>query len=349
MLVTVILLSITCGIAKSSGFHPVAPNGAAPVVTAASSQYFERTFNRLVAAPLIPVAPTLPVAPTVPVAPAPAPIIPVLSLPPARPVVVDAKNTPVTVTPTIASPPQNANLDPNVAIAVATAHAAAPVATILLPPYPFGLPPSFGFIPQSSQTPSQPPENPTLNRESTTRKTTTTKITTTEREEEATTALPSNIDNSFAQALPSNQNVNFKQYLAPSPVPRPSPVYRPQDVKTNVEVVPVPLAYIAPPPLSSHHHHHHQHHHHHHPHQAFKAVPHIHTFIPKTRIIIRPATSSLRIRPVTIPASFTTYGLPRSNKKVVKRFPQNNKSISRITEPTTFRPLSLPFNEPPRL
>lgn len=336
---------MTCSIVKSSGFHPIAPAGTAPVVTAASSQYFERTFNRLVAAPL---QPFVPVAPALPVAPAPAPVIPVLPLPPPRPVIVDAKSTPVGVTPTNPSPPPNAQ-DPNIAIAVATAHAAAPVATILLPPYPFGLPPSFGFIPQSHQAPSQPTENPTLDGESTTRRTTTPQVTTTEREQEATTAVPSNIDNSFAQALPSNQDINFKQYLTPSPVSRPASVYGPQNVKTNVEVVPVPLAYIAPPPLSLHHHHHHQHHHHHHQHQhqALKAVPHIHTFIPKTRFIIRPVISPIRIRTVTIPAGFATYGPPKSGKKFVKRFPQNIKYKSNA-ELTTFRTLNLPYNKLPR-
>nr|XP_026486784.1 calphotin-like [Vanessa tameamea] len=340
----VILLSITCGIVKSSGFHPVGPAGAAPIVTAASSQYFERTFNRLVAAPVQPFIPVAP-APPIPVAPAPQPIIPVLPLPPARPVVVDAPRTTPVGNPTNALPSQSAPSDPNVAIAVATAHAAAPVATILLPPYPFGLPPSFGFIPQSPQAPPQPTDNPKINRESTTRRTTSTQVTTTERVQEATTPVSSNIDNSFAQALPSNQNVNFKQYLAPAPAPNP----RPQKVKTNVEVVPVPLAYIAPPPLDLHHHHHHQHHHHHHQHQALKVVPHIHTFIPKTRIIVRPATSLLRVRTVTIPAGFAKYGPPEMVKKVVKRYPQNIKSRSRDTEPTTFRPVNFPFTKPPRI
>ncbi|XP_046968473.1 vegetative cell wall protein gp1-like [Vanessa cardui] len=354
MLVTVILLSITCGIVKSSGFHPVAPAGTAPVVTAASSQYFERTFNRLVAAPVQPFIPVAP-APPIPVAPAPQPIIPVLPLPPARPVIVDASRTTPAGNPTNQLPPQSAPSDPNVAIAVATAHAAAPVATILLPPYPFGLPPSFGFIPQSPQAPPQPTDNPKVNRESTTRRTTSTQVTTTESVQEATTPVPSNIDNSFAQALPSDQNVNFKQYLAPAPAQRPAPrpapvpIPRPQKVKTNVEVVPVPLAYIAPPPLDLHHHHHHQHHHHHHQHQALKVVPHIHTFIPKTRIIIRPVTSPLRIRTVTTPAGFATYGPPRLVKRVVKRYPQNIKSRSRDTEPTTFRPVNLPFTKPPRV
>ncbi|XP_050352087.1 uncharacterized protein LOC126774559 [Nymphalis io] len=348
MLVTVILLSITCGIVKSSGFHPVAPAGGAPVVTAASSQYFERTFNRLFAAPLQPFIPVAP-APAIPVAPAPQPIIPVLPLPPARPVIVDASRNTPSINPTNPPPSQSAPLDPNVAIAVATAHAAAPVATILLPPYPFGLPPSFGFIPQSPQAPTQPSDNSKINRESTTTRTTSTQVTTTEREKEATTPVPSNIDNSFAQALPSNQNVNFKQYLAPAPASRPLTNLRPQKVKTNVEVVPVPLAYIAPPPLDLHHHHHHQHHHHHHQNQALKVVPHIHTFIPKTRIIIRPVTSPLRVRTVTIPTGFATYGPPKLVKKVVKRYPQNIRSRSRDTEPTTFRPLNVPLTKPPRV
>lgn len=316
----VILLSLTCGYVRGSGFHPVAVPGTAPVVTAASSQYFERTFNRLVAAPLNPV---IPVAPAFPVIPAPPVVqnIPVVSPPP---VVVDAKRTTIIpVTPTIQ--PQSFDVNPNIAIAIATAHAA-PVATILLPPYPFGLPPTFGFVPQTQQPLPTTSENSNNNRESTTSRTTIQLKTTTEREaQDSPTPLPSNIDNSFAQALPSNQNVNFRQYLAPSAPTRPQPlpaVSRPQKVKTNVEVVPVPLAYIAPPPLSAllHHHHHQHHHHHHHQHQALKVFPHIHRFIPKTRIFIRPVTS-YRIKTIKTPAGFTKYG-PPNVKKIVKRYPQ---------------------------
>lgn len=319
----VIFLSLTCGYVRSSGFHPVAVPGTAPIVTAASSQYFERTFNRLVAAPLNPV---VPVAPVFPVLPAP-PVVQHIPAVPPPPVVVDAKRTTsIPVTPTLQ--PQGSAVDPNVAIAIATAHAAAPVATILLPPYPFGLPPTFGFVPQTQQPEPTTSENSNNNRESTTSRTTVQIKTTTEREpQDLSTSLPSNIDNSFAQALPSNQNVNFKQYLAPPLPTRPQPlppVSRPQKFKTNVEVVPVPLAYIAPPPLSAlHHHHHHQHHHHHHhQHQALKLVPHIHKLVPKTRIIVRPVTSH-RIRVIKTPVGFTKYG-PPNGKKLVKRYPKKN-------------------------
>ncbi|CAH0729707.1 unnamed protein product, partial [Brenthis ino] len=347
MLATVILLSISCGYVQGSVIHPVAVPGTAPVVTAASSQYFERTFNRLVPAPANPV---IPVAPAFPVLPAP-PILPSIPIAPASPVVIDAKTTTsLPVSPT-AVQPQSSAVDPNVAIAIATAHAAAPVATILLPPYPFGFPPTFGFIPQTQQPLPSTSENPINNRETTTRRTTTVQLRTTEREQEATTPVPSNIDNSFAQPLPSNQNVNFRQYLAPpAPESLPPPTSRPQKVKTNVEVVPVPLAYIAPPPLDSYHHHHQHHHHHHHHHQALKVVPHIHTFIPKTKIIIRPATSSYRVRTVKVPVGFATYGPPKLVKKIVKRYPQNIvASRSRDIESTTFHSINRPFTKPPRV
>ncbi|XP_023936768.1 uncharacterized protein LOC112044977 [Bicyclus anynana] len=482
MIVTVILLLTTCGIVQSSETHAVAPAGVAPVVTAASSQYFERTFNRLVAVP--PLQPVLPLAPA-PVAPAavapvaPPSILSVLPIAPARPpVVVDATRT--TAEPPPLPPPSNP-LDPNIAIAIATAQAA-PVATILLPPYPFGFPPSFGLLPQ-------PPQAPSDTRESTTSKTTTTiQATTTQKEEDPTTPVPSNIDNAFAQA-PSNQDVNFRQYLAPqlpgqgiatqqpalrpqqipdpnqqfpgpnqqypgsnqqypgpnqqfpgpnpqfpgpnqqypgpnqqfpgpnqqfpgpnqqfpgpnqqfpgpnqqvpgpnqhfpdpnqqlpgprpqqfpgtnsrpNPIPLPNPQQfplpnswpqsipqhlplpdaRPIKFKTNVEVVPVPLAYIAPP--SPHQHHHHNHHHHHH-HQSLKVIPHVHTFVPKTsKIIIRPVTA-LRIRTLRTPVPFATYGPPKLVKRLALNYPR--KIRSRDTELTTFKPINRQFTKPQRL
>ncbi|CAG4950337.1 unnamed protein product [Colias eurytheme] len=327
--IKVLLFSLACELVHSSGIHeqqPVATLGAAPVVTAASSQYFQRTFNRLVAVP--PVLEPAPVAPVFPVAPQP-------------PVFVEATRT--TVLPAApTSPPRQEPVNPNVAIAVATAHAAAPVATILLPPYPFGLP-AFGFIPPADNFPT---DNP--NRESTTQRPST-KTATTQREQEATTAVPSNIDNSFVQALPSNENVNFRQYLAP-PLPQqvPQPAQRPQKLKTTVEVVPVPLTYIAPPPLGLHHHHHHQHHHHHHS-LALKAVPHVHTFIPKTRIIIRPVSAPLRVRTIRVPAALVAYRAPQRARNAPRRIMQNQRSNSRDIEPTTFRPVNRPLNKPPRL
>ncbi|XP_045766239.1 vegetative cell wall protein gp1-like [Maniola jurtina] len=446
MLVTVILLLITCGIVQSSEIHPVAPAGAAPIVTASSSQYFERTFNRLIATPpvLEPVLPVAP-APVVPVFPAaqPRPFLSVLPIAPAPPVVVEAtRTTSVPANPT--NPQQSAPVEPNIAIAIATAHAAAPVATILLPPYPFGFPPSFGVLPQAPQAPSDP-----NTRESTTLKTTTTvQATSTQREEDATTPLPSNTDNNFALA-PSNQNVNFRQYLAPQlpaqgsgpqqlpaprpqqfpgpnvrpqqfpetdprpqqypepnprpqqcpgltprpqqfsgsnlrpqqfpgsnprpqqfpgsnprpqqfpvqtsrpqqlPIPNPWPQHVPQHLpqpdsrpikfKTNVEVVPVPLAYIAPPSPHQHHHHHHQ---------SLKAVPYIHKYIPKTSkiIIIRPVSAS-RIRTVRVPAGFATYGPPKLVKRAALKRSQNIRFTPR-DEQTTFGPINRPFTRPPRL
>nr|XP_021181633.2 calcium-binding protein P-like [Helicoverpa armigera] len=209
MIRTVLLLSSICGLVTSSGVHgdglahlaPVAigpaPAAGAPVVTAASSQYFQRTFNRLV----VPQA----VAPV-----APPPLQPVFTVAPAPPVFVEpTREVPVAVNP---PPTQPAPVHPNVAIAVATAHAAAPVATILLPPYPFGFPPNFGLIPQE-QPINVPDEN---NKEPTTQSTTQAEVTT--QEPEQTTPIPSSSDDNFVQqALPSNEDVNFNQYGPPLP------------------------------------------------------------------------------------------------------------------------------------
>ncbi|XP_013172716.1 PREDICTED: extensin-like [Papilio xuthus] len=388
MLVTVIVLSAVCGLVQSSGVSLAGPAPPAPVVTAASSQYFERTFNRLVAAqpaiqPVFPVAPPpqvipvarapqfIPVAPAHPVVPvAPAPVIPVAPVPNVfrvapvpgvfplqvpRPVFVQpaTKDKPEPVAPT--NPPQNAPTDPNVAIAIATANAAAPVATFLLPPYPFGPPPSFGFIPSS---PTFVPEEDREN-ESTTETKSQTEATTTEKENETTTPVPTNIDNNFVQALPSNNNVNFREYLPPPfqllltpdapqrqpqlpPVSRPTqlqprPTYlpalsrphtgRPQKVKTSVEVVPVPLTYIAPPPLKKHH-----------PVKLVKVTKHIHTFIPAGKIIIRPI--SHRVHPVGNAVYAKAYVTPISGKKLAfYRKTISKRSKTRDIEPTTLRPL----------
>lgn len=304
-----VVLAAVCSIGHSSGVGVHEAVAPAPVVTAASSQYFERTFNRLVAAQ-----------------PVFEPVIPVAQTPP---VVVEpvTKNVPVPVHPTQSLPP------PNVAIAVATAHAAAPVATILLPPYPFGLPPSIGFIPAPPiNVPDE--ERP---RESTTKPST--KATT--REPEPTTPLPSpsNTDNSFAQPLPSNQHNNFNQYYAP---PVQLPVTKPQKLKTSVEVVPVPLQYIAPPPMLHHHHHHHHH--------GVKPVKIVHAFVPRAKIIIRPVSSPLRIRRVRIPVRLVAYR-PVNARNGARRFPQNVRlrTNAREAEPTTFRPLNRPITKPPRI
>ncbi|KAL0822593.1 hypothetical protein ABMA28_004631 [Loxostege sticticalis] len=310
MIRTIITLSAVCGIVHSSVEHgqvvPVFPSGQPlppPVVAATSSQYFERTFNRLVAPPLIPVAP----AP------------PVISVAPAPPVF--AQPTPNAAVPVFPAPTPNEPVQPNIAIAVATAHAAAPVATILLPPYPFGPPPTIGFIPPS----------PPINVPDESRKESTTQVETkATRQPEATTPLPASSDNNFVQALPSNENINFRQFYGP-PQPQSPPRQKPQKLKTTVEVVPVPLTYIAPPPLKL---------------QAIKTVKHIHTFVPlKTKVIIRPAHSH-RIKIVRRPVRLV-HRAPLTDR--IGSAPNARRPISREIEPTTFRPSVRPATKPPRV
>lgn len=275
-------------------------------VLAASSQYFERTFNRLVVPPQL--EPVIPVAPPPPVLvqPTPSAAVPVLPI----------------------EPTVNAPIQPNVAIAIATAHAAAPVATILLPPYPFGPPPTIGFIP-----PNPPINVPDEDRKESTTQLTTKEVKTTPREPESTTPLPSNSDNNFVQALPSNQNVNFKQYYAP-PLPLEPPKPKPQKLKTSVEIVPVPLQYISPPPLVQH--------------APIKAIKHVHTYVP-TKIIIRPI-SSHRIRTVRRPVRLVKYRIPLTARIGSPGAPQNvRRPIVRDIEPTTLRPFIRPTTRPPRV
>lgn len=337
------MLLILCGLSNGSGighlasFGAVAPVvqvtqvGPSPVVTAQSSQYFERTFNRLIVPP--PVFEAVPV-PQVSVQVVPAPsVIRVASAPPVihvaelPPVAVEPVTKTVTAPPV--PPPQNVPVEPNVAIAVATAHAVAPVATILLPPYPFVPPQSIGFIP-----PAPPINVPDEDRKESMTQTATILTQTTFREPEPTTPipLPSNTDNSFAQAQSSNQNVNINQVYGPPP-PRP-PQAKPQKLKTSVEVVPVPLEYISPPPLLAHLHHHH---HHHHPHHA-----HIHTFIPASaKLIVRP----VRLRKVRVPDRLVKYRRPLPARTIAR----SGVVRGRETEPTTFSPFNRPITKPPRL
>lgn len=204
----------------------VTPLTNSPVVTSASSQYFERTFNRLVVpsavAPVVPVAPPPQAAPVIPLSPAPT-----VFVEPTRtvPVVVNTQPLP-------SSPPLQPD-QPNIAIAVATAHAAAPVATILLPPYPFGFPPTFGFIPS---------EQPTNNADENTKEPTTQRNT----EKEATTTPEpttapvdaSNSDNNFVQALPSNEDINFNLYGPPLQGSRPQFQPSPQSQIPNEQFQP---------------------------------------------------------------------------------------------------------------
>ncbi|XP_053606719.1 uncharacterized protein LOC128673114 [Plodia interpunctella] len=313
MIRTVLALSVLCTVAQCSVEHgnavlPVTAVQEGPVL-AASSQYFERTFNRLVLPPPA-LEPVIPVAPSPPVIvqPGPSAAVPV-----------------VPVHPTLPAPVQ-----PNVAIAVATAHAAAPVATILLPPYPFGPPPTIGFIPP--QPPIIVPEDD--RKESTTQPTTKTKMQTTPRDTESTTPLPAPSDNSFAQALPSNENVNFRQYYAPpetAVLPLTPPKPKPQKLKTSVEIVPVPLQYIAPPPLVQH--------------APLKAVKHVHTFVP-SKIIIRPVSAPLIIRTVRRPVRVIRRKVPLTARI---SSPQNRRPTPRDVEPTTFSPFIRPSTKPPRV
>lgn len=270
------------------------PLQASPLaqVLAQSSQYFERTFNRLVAAPPVLEAPLLPVAPAPPVV-----------------TVEQARTTPVVPPPTQVVPVQ-----PNIAVAIATAQAA-PVATILLPPYPFGPPPQqhFEIFPPINVIPEEPKKRdpePT---------TTTQRIQTTRQPENVNQA--SNVEN-FGQGLPSpsSQNVNFKQYYAP-PVPS-----KPQKLKTSVEVVPVPLAYIAPPPIKP------------------QPIKYVHTFIPSSRIIIRP----VRYATVRVPARLVIH--KRTVSARYNAIPQMTlrRPVNRDVEQTTLGPLNRQNVKPPR-
>lgn len=307
-----LVFSALCVVCHASGVVPVAQIQGPPQVVASSSQYFERTFNRLVAAP-----PPVLEAPVIPVAPAPvfAPAPPVFIQRP--PVFVPAPPVPDVqpVTRTTSSPtnPTPAATDSNVAIAIATAHAAAPVATILLPPYPFGLPQGFGFIPTANFIPNEEPKERDP-------EPTTSTPNTTQRQPENTTPLSNNSEN-FGQGLPTNENVQFKQYAPPA-----KPV-KPVKLRTSVEVVPVPLQYIAPPPIRS------------------QPIQHIHTFIPtRARIVIRP------VKKIRIPVRIVKYRTPSAIKNAAPRFPQNHlrRVLIKDVEPTTLRPFNKPFTKPPR-
>lgn len=277
----VLCVTSICSVVHSSGVHHFnAPIGGAPVVTASSSQYFQRTFNRLVAAPpLVPVSvpPLVPVAPAPPVFLQPAQSLPA-PLPP--PQVISFRAVPpvhnIPLQPVQPAQPAQP-VEPNVAIAIATAYAA-PVATILLPPYPFGFPPGYGLIPQerpsNGDAKSQDPEQTTM------KTTTQVEVQTTLRETETTTPLPAGSDTNFDQASsnqdpnfnqflppasrpqpqPSNQDINFRQYLAPAP---PRPQGQPSNQNVNFRQYLTPQRpQLQPQPQFQHtlpepHHHHH--------------------------------------------------------------------------------------------
>ncbi|XP_048487774.1 proline-rich extensin-like protein EPR1 [Plutella xylostella] len=307
MIRSVLLFSTICVVCRGSGLPvaqvlPVSQVPAQvgpPTVLAQSSQYFQRTFNRLVAAPGVLEAPVVPVAEHPPVVPEP---------PATRPPSPPAPTQPVFL-----------NAQPNVAIAVATAHAAAPVATVLLPPYPFGLPPGFTFpinvVPTEEEETPRDPE-PT---------TTTTQRAPPQQPQPNPASL--NLE-TFSQGLPSNQNGNFKQYYAPpiQQIPLEMTPPKPIKLKTSVEVVPVPLQYIAPPPIRS------------------QPIRHIHTFVPtKARIIIRPV--------VHRPARLVIYRRPVPSSRNVPRIApvMMRRMANKDAEPTTVRPFDLPTTKPPRV
>lgn len=231
----VVTLAAIYGVVQSSGVHhagPIVDN--APVVTASSSQYFERTFNRLVAPPVLPSQQFVPVQPVpIPVQPVQhlqkvqhlqpvqhfQPLPSVINVQPVQPIQHFQQVQPAQpvqpVQPTQSQQPlQPQPVEPNVAIAIATANAAAPVATILLPPYPFGFPPTFGLIPRE-----QPPPNEDRTKEETTSQNPNSPADVeTTNEPEATTQVPDTKDNNV-QGSSSNQDqsqVNFRQYLAPA-------------------------------------------------------------------------------------------------------------------------------------
>lgn len=341
------MLSILCGLSHGSGVGHLASLGAVapipqvaqvvppPVVTAQSSQYFERTFNRLIVPPTV--LEPVPFS-QVPVQLAPVPsVIRVAATPPVIQVAQLPSVAVEPVTKTVPAPPalpaENVPVEPNIAIAVATAHAAAPITTILLPPYPFAPPQTIGFIP-----PVPPINVPDEDRKESTTQSTTIVTQITPREPEPTTPipLPSNTANNFALAQSSNQNVNFNQVYGP---PQRPPQAVPQKLKTSVEVVPVPLEYISPPPLLAQLHHHH--HHHHHP-QHGHHLAHIHTFIPApAKLIVRP----VRLRKVRVPVRQVKYTRPLPSRIIAR----SGVVRAREREPTTFNPINRPITKPPRV
>lgn len=326
---------------QGSGVHHAVPIANAPVVTASSSQYFERTFNRLVAPPLfveqqrpqqfVPVQPIqpIPVQPVTHLQPVPSfqsviPIQPVQPLQPAQSL----------------QPAPSQPVEPNVAIAIATANAAAPVATILLPPYPFGFPPSFGFIPREQATDDKTKE------ETTTQNPTTQTDVKTTREPEATTQEPDASDNTAVQALPSNQDesqVNFRQYLGPLPsnhnfkqYSAPSPLPSNQNVNFRQYLGPNPqpqrpqhhLPLALPEPVPHHHHNHH-------PHKQF----HVHPLKLKTLVEVQRVPLAY-IAPPPLPH----FGYNHKAIKVVKHVHSFVPSKAKLIIRPVLKTRSIPAN-----
>ncbi|GBP35125.1 hypothetical protein EVAR_28324_1 [Eumeta japonica] len=383
---TVLVLSALCVCVRASG---VLHAGPAPVVTAASSQYFQRTFNRLVAAPVL----------ETPIVVAEAPVVPETAIVPV------AAAAPINPSGT-AQP-----ADPNVAIAIATAHAARPINTFIFPSFPVA-PSTVNFlpIPPTNETPKDKPREEVTPR--TPRVTTlrTTAAPPPPQPEFNQASASSSSNNDFQPApsassstdnavLPisssSNHNNNFNRY--PPPVQRPfptdnivnrpyppkndilpvpafssqnnnfnqygPPVHRPlpsnnnfnirpqiphtyshpqkfqtpsghsQKLKTTVEIVRAPLAYIAPPPL--HHHH----------------IKHIHTFVP-AKVVVRPITytslSPARLRS-RVAVGRTSPAQARSFNVVSPQIPLRNPLIPRDIEPTTFSPFRRSNTKPPKI
>lgn len=264
-----------------------------PVVAASSSQYFQRTFNRLVVAPPIFETPVVPVSHVVPQ------FLPVEPVTP-RPVVNE-------IIPIDAATP-----DTNIAIAIATAHAA-PVSTLLLPPLAVA-PSTFPIFPVF--TPA--------NKDDTAEKATSKPIIKTPQKnpvKDTEPIEPASNNNDLSQLpLETNSNV-FNPYGR-----------KPEKLKTQVEIVPVPLAYIAPPPL-----------------KKYQAIKHVHSFVPThSKIIIRPVKYvrvpiKIRTKPVYSKAPYRVV----NNRGIPLR--AGSPIISRDTEPTTFSPFIRPNTKPPRL
>lgn len=294
------ILSVGVLVHGSGVLHDDGIIGPAPIVTAASSQYFQRTFNRLVAAPPVVEAPIVTVTPVTPQVIA------------AQPVVI---NTPVTEIRPEISP------ESNLAIAIATAHAA-PVSTILLPPFPFA-PHTLPLLPEFT------PIN-VSSKEETTEKTgnKNTKEPVTSRPRTPEFIEPASNNNDLSQ-LPLETNTKiFDSYGMVPP--------KPQKLKTEVEIVPVPLTYIMPPPIKQ------------------QPIKYVHKFVP-SKIIIRPVkyiSAPLRIRYI-VPKKLSSYRVPSQqrsfNPSSPQIFPGRPTNSIRDTEPTTFRPFLRPNTKPPRL
>lgn len=251
-------IAVSCMECGTSGILENQLLPPAPVVTSASSQYFERIFSRLLVMPPVLEAPVF--NPELPRQPA------------FQPPITNQEESPTDVS--------------SVAFAVATAQAA-PVSTLLLPPFPFSQPQTIAFIAPVPPINVQDPANNERDIEPTTeRKNSNLEL------EETTTSLPSTAATEYKQGLPSDDNVNFHPYLPPTP----------QKEKTSVEVVPVPLTYFTPPPPT-----------------RFRQTTK-HFYIPaKTKITIIPSPPKLGLH---VPARIIIHKIPKKFNFLAKYLPK---------------------------